>query len=84
MALDPDAGFRPNDTIGDIGSGVGRSRIEAESLIHQNAHAAVAAHENGEFVRTGRGRGGCDVQNPACVFEETLHSNDLSADLSGL
>jgi hypothetical protein len=80
VAFDPDAGFRAGDTVGDIGSGVGRGGIEPEGLIHQDAKAAVAAHQNGEFVRTVRSCGGGDVKNPSGVFEETLHSKDLSAE----
>lgn len=84
MAFDSYAGFRSNDPIGDIGSGVGRNRIETESLIHEDPEAAIAAHENGEFVGSGRRRGGGDIENPAGVFEETFHSKDLSATLSGV
>ena len=79
MAFHSYARFRPDDAISNFGSGVCRSRIEAESLVHENPEAAIAAHKNGELVRTVRSRGGGDVQNPAGVFEETLHSNHLSA-----
>jgi hypothetical protein len=79
MAFDPDAGFRSDDAVSNIGSGVGRGGIEPETLIHQDPKAAIAAHENGEFVRSGSGRSGGDIQNPAGVFEETLHSKVLSA-----
>ena len=84
MAFDANAGFRADDAVGDIGSGVCRSGIEPEGLIHQDAEAAIAAHENGEFVRTIGSRGGGDIQNPAGVFEETLHSKDLSAGSTGV
>lgn len=84
MAFDADAGFRPHDAIGDIGASVGRSRIEPEGLIHQDMEAAIAAHENGEFVGTGSCRGGGDIQNPAGVFEESLHSKVLSTRLTGV
>lgn len=84
VAFDAYAGFRADDAVGDVGASVGRSRIEPEGLIHQDAETAIAAHENGEFVRTGGCRGGGDIQNPAGVFEETLHSKDLSAELTGV
>jgi len=79
MTFDAYAGFRSDDVVGDLGSGIGRSGIEPKGLIHEDSEAAIAAHENGEFVRSGRGRSGGDIEDPAGVFEESLHSRDLSA-----
>lgn len=84
VAFNANAGFRADDSVGDIGAGVRRSGIEPEGLIHQDAKATIAAHQNREFIRTIRSRGGGDIQNPAGVFEETLHSKDLSAGQTGV
>jgi len=79
MTLYAYAGFRADDAVGDIGARIGGSGIQPKGLVHQDTEAAVAAHQNGELIRSGRGRSGGDIQNPAGVFEKALHSKDLSA-----
>jgi hypothetical protein len=77
MAFHADTGFGPDDAVSDIGACIGGGGIQPKGLVHQDAEAAIAAHQNGEFLRSGRIRGGRDIQNPAGVIEKTLHSKRL-------